>query len=439
MRLQTWREGMENNDSSGLSPDPSRWKFEFDWVVSYDQFIDSEGVVEIWVEALVENGRSTVSSSMITEILPFDYNDPKSSLNWVFQYANGRLATTEEQKALIELLEENSTLEDVVDMVIESSLSNDIATMTDLLAAQHIIFGTNLLWEEFAGVYEEWKEQFDQNANAALKDYIHTQISSTKYKYLYETLDINRSYIDRENFVQRHFLNKYGYNPTSVQKRHGSKKIEDLLVLDNLNFVGQEINVSSINLEDFNASINFIYQLVREPTERWGNQYLPFLINMKSKRQDYRDEVKTWLALDIFDDIVISQEARNNFLINSNGYEVILEELVSDRRFRQNFNLLWGNSTPVLNTENWKYEPWFGYFSDNNNIWLFSETIGWFWINKDVFMNHTNLESENERFIYRSTKSTSGRRSGTWSLLRFTREASGANAILIYDYNLNSY
>ena len=35
---------------------------------------------------------------------------------------------------------------------------------------------------------------------------------------------------------------------------------------------------------------------------------------------------------------------------------------------------------------------------------LFSDTMNWFWTNKEIFKNHPNLQFEEQRFIYRVRK-----------------------------------
>ena len=68
------------------------------------------------------------------------------------------------------------------------------------------------------------------------------------------------------------------------------------------------------------------------------------------------------------------------------------------------------------------------------HVWLYSESLGWFWINKEVFMNHPNLRDESERFIFRANTGRGGSRAASWSLLKVIEEQNGARSIQVHDY-----
>ena len=136
-----------------------------------------------------------------------------------------------------------------------------------------------------------------------------------------------------------------------------------------------------------------------------------------------------------------------------NSFNEALEGVLNDQSFKDNFNLLWDDSSVSSVSSSWKNEEWFGWFTDEtfpwiyhtdlgwlystsnsqNSIWFFSEELGWFWTNEDVFKDHSNL-TDNQRFIYRVRPASHGGWEGSWSLITLPTAGGGSSDILLYDY-----
>ncbi|MEK9772792.1 MAG: hypothetical protein VW576_04445, partial [Opitutae bacterium] len=72
--------------------------------------------------------------------------------------------------------------------------------------------------------------------------------------------------------------------------------------------------------------------------------------------------------------------------------------------------------------------------TSQKNIWLYSESIGWFWTSREIFKDHPNLSADNQRFIFRVRPRASSGWEGSWSLITLPAPGSGSSTIQIYDY-----
>ena len=142
-------------------------------------------------------------------------------------------------------------------------------------------------------------------------------------------------------------------------------------------------------------------------------------------------------------------------IMEGKAYEAKLKSLAEASFTLQQFNLLWEDSDELENFNDWKYEEWFGYFMDKNfpwiyhwdlgwlysvgtsqkNVWFYSDSIGWFWTNRETFKDHPNLTSEDQRFIYRIRQTENGGMEGSWSLVYLNpNESSSKKIIHLYNY-----
>jgi len=346
-------------------------------------------------------------------------------------------------------------LADTIDFVIDYSLGDTIDMMTDLIAAHHVIYGSyHSTQERLESDFEEWESVLSEKGG--IRNYIINELDSSSYSYSHGQLELygesqKEFYQNRKKFVDRHFKYKYGTNPSTVQSLQGTKKMWDFAEAQNF----------AEDQEDRHLIIaaDFIYNLVTEPTSPYGNGVVAFLHNMPSIRDQYRELAKSSIATRIEKESKAADAVEVNLSdLESRSYRRIIEETIEARGFKQRFNILWGDSASVPNTEFWKYEPWFGYFSDieypwiyhldlgwlyssgtsSMHVWLFSESLGWFWINRDVFMEHPNLRDESERFIFRANSGQGSSSLGAWSLLRIMTAEDGARSVQVHDYKPGS-
>jgi len=72
--------------------------------------------------------------------------------------------------------------------------------------------------------------------------------------------------------------------------------------------------------------------------------------------------------------------------------------------------------------------------TSQKNIWFYSQSMGWFWTNREIFKDHSNLTLDNQRFIYRVRVSANGGWEGSWSLVTLPSPSNGSAVIQLYDY-----
>ena len=144
--------------------------------------------------------------------------------------------------------------------------------------------------------------------------------------------------------------------------------------------VDQEAGDELIDFDNLSLLVatEFIYNLVTEPTIPYGNGSVAYLHKMESIRPAYRDLAKSSVASRIERESKANDSVDESLSDLSNrSYRRILEETIEDRGFKQRFNLLWGDSQPVPQTDMWKHEPWFGYFTDVEYPWIYHLDLGW--------------------------------------------------------------
>jgi hypothetical protein len=463
--LQHWSQSEESGlseeilasdlNATGVKIPPDRWDFRFKWLVNFKEFVDSFGKVDLLVVAVTDDGRQITSNLRQALVSEVRYEDGPSAASMIFTDIAKRSPTNDEVTNMLENLDANATLADTIDFVIDYSLGDTIDMMTDLIAAHHVIYGSyHSTQESLESDFEEWESVLSEKGG--IRNYIINELDSSSYSYSHGQLELygesqKEFYQNRKKFVDRHFKYKYGTNPSTVQSLQGTKKMWDFAEAQNF----------AEDQEDRHLIIaaDFIYNLVTEPTSPYGNGVVAFLHNMPSIRDQYRELAKSSIATRIEKESKAADAVEVNLSdLESRSYRRIIEETIEARGFKQRFNILWGDSASVPNTEFWKYEPWFGYFSDieypwiyhldlgwlyssgtsSMHVWLFSESLGWFWINRDVFMEHPNLRDESERFIFRANSSQGSSSLGAWSLLRIMTAEDGARSVQVHDYKPGS-
>ena len=443
-------------------PTVSTLEWNFDWNVSYKNFKDDlsshtsmaldDGslidVVEVDLKVIAvtkENATSGTQGRVITSKIKSAYVrklhilKPVSSSAMIYREMTGESPTDEVVRVLKASIPENADEKTMLEILVNYSIGEDLVPMADLAGAYAVLFGeAHFNTEEYFKEYDEWENN--------LLGYIRYQLQSLKYINKYGLIYSDRPqffgnregdyFANRKEFVSRHFKNKFGTLPSTMQYMKGAQLLWDARQAD-LN-------------DNLTPAVDYIYNLVLEPTISLGitgalkEPYLPF---MKSTRADYVDSARQYMALKLqTEDELQSTELSDNL-------DAALEAVLSDPSFKENFNLLWDESPSSNVSSSWKNEEWFGWFTDEtfpwiyhtdlgwlystsnsqNSIWFFSEQFGWFWTNKDTFKDHSNL-TENQRFIFRVRPGNYGGWEGSWSLVTLPSAGSGSSAIHLYDY-----
>ena len=60
-----------------------------------------------------------------------------------------------------------------------------------------------------------------------------------------------------------------------------------------------------------------------------------------------------------------------------NSFNEALEGVLNDQSFKDNFNLLWDDSSVSNVSSSWKNEEWFGWFTDETFPWIYHTDLGW--------------------------------------------------------------
>jgi len=452
-------------------PTVSTLEWNFDWNVSYKNFKDDlsshtsmaldDGslidVVEVDLKVIAvtkENATSGTQGRVITSetkpayVRVLDMNKPVSASSMIYKEMTGESPTDEVVRDLKAFIPENADEKTMLEILVNYSIGEDLVPMADLAGAYAVLFGeSHPTTESFEEDYEDY--------GGNLLGYIRDQLQSTRYVSRYGPIYSDRAqffgvregdyFANRTQFVTRHFINKYGFQPTVNQYTVGANKLW---------------NARQANLNDnLTPAVDFIYNLVIEPTRSLGlsgslkETYLPF---MNSARDQYLDTAKQFILLKNLqteDEGETEGEGGSRSRRLSDNLDAALEAVLSDPSFKENFNLLWDESPSSNVSSSWKNEEWFGWFTDEtfpwiyhtdlgwlystsnsqNSIWFFSEQFGWFWTNKDTFKDHSNL-TENQRFIFRVRPGNYGGWEGSWSLVTLPSAGSGSSAIHLYDY-----
>jgi len=308
----------------------------------------------------------------------------------------------------------------------------------DLLGANVVLYGEILSSANFRNESNIYQEEF----NSDLLSYIIDKLSSddpekrTGYGKIFD--DRNHLlgtiegdyYWNRINFVSFFFNNKYGRFPFTIQADTGAKKI----------WLARELG-------EVGAAADFIFNLVREPTTAavFGTP-ITYLPKMAAHREIWDTHVYNLLTDNDTNNRKVGQ-------IEMLNVDKIRRSFLNSSYYRQKLNLLWADSTKSEVSDSWKYEDWFGWFTDEafpwiyhtdlgwlysqsnsqNNIWFFSEQLGWFWTSEEIFKTPSSL-AEDQRFIFRVRAGNHGGWEGSWSLVTLPSEANDRDSIYLFDY-----
>ena len=240
-------------------------------------------------------------------------------------------------------------------------------------------------------------------------------------------------YRNRISFVNFFFKNKYGRLPFTIQANTGATKI----------WLARELG-------EVGAAADFIFNLVREPTIAaiYGSP-ITYLPNMAAHREIWDTHVYNLLNT-VDDSTEKNQRVGQIEMLN---VDKIRRSFLNSSYYRQKLNLLWADSTKSDVSDSWKYEDWFGWFTDEafpwiyhtdlgwlysqsnsqNNIWFFSEQLGWFWTSEEIFKTPSSL-AEDQRFIFRVRAGNHGGWEGSWSLVTLPSDANDRESIYLFDY-----
>jgi hypothetical protein len=439
-------EETENNNTF------NRVSFDFDWLVNYKLFKYEEGIVDLSVVVVTQEGRQISSLSERVLIKPLSLNDPCSSIAMYYMDITGEAP---DDSKLSEIFENITcdTMEEVLRGVVDLSIGADKEYMADLIAAYHVLFGEILTnTEYFFGEYEEWRDRLIADRALNLQAYIGEQIISGSYVSKYELIPNDSSFFfgtreganlnNRTTFVKRHFKNKYAVDATPLQYLQGAKKMWQ--------YAGEAAAANNFEMNR-QAAVDFIYNLAIETTEKVGlfnTITYPYINATKPLRDRYTEKASQMLFSKISKQNNISEEVDDP-----------VEEVLRSGSFRRRFNLLWEDSESYEEFAYWKHEEWLGHFMDETfpwiyhvdlgwlyssgtsqkNVWFYSPSLGWFWTNRETFSNHPNLTSKNQRFIYRTRTRSDGTQQGSWSLVTLPTSASGSAQFQLYDYGYSSF
>ena len=414
--LNEMQEGQTMLVPYDYDPSVSTFEWNFDWNVSYTIFKDDlvshtiypteDGdlidVVKVDLKVIAVTkanlpagikGRVLTSDTKPSFVRVLDLNKPASATAMIYKKITGNSPTDSTVRDFKSSINESTGQREMLEFVVNYSIGADLVPMSDLIGANQVIFGETFVPDLFYSEYDEW----GNDLVGFIRDSLHS-------------------------------INQYA---------SGAKKMWDAKRAD--------------LYDNLSPAADFIYNLVVEPTKLIGitgsakQTYLP---HMKSTRQDYVDSAKQFILLKFLDDE--NDETQRRLKENFNQ---ALEGVLADPSFKNNFNLLWGDSISNEISESWKFEDWFGWFNDEtfpwiyhtdlgwlysqsnsqNSIWFYSEQFGWFWTNQYFFMNHPNL-TEDQRFIFRVRAGNHGGWEGSWSLVTLPSEANGRDSIYLFDY-----
>ena len=386
----------------------------------------------------------TTNGSKRALINKLDYMEPKSTVAMLYHDVIGESPSSVDVLNMVQDINETTPLEDVLDVVVTYAMKDKLEFMSDIIGAHKAIFGVDHpTLDAFEEDFSEYENMIGNTREARLRAYISDKLTSNLYLQKYGEIQDMTSEREgdslevRDRFVSLHFVNKYGRDPTTSQRLRGAK------------IVWQNLQASAAANPSLDAATSFIIGLVTEPTTIVGRNTLQFLPGMERHETIYSNQAK----LNVITRVVDQSRTSQNILSESN-YQQSLRRIISETSFRQKFNLLWSASSTVDDFGFWKNEAWFGHFMDynfpwifhenfgwlyssgtsQNNIWFYSDSLGWFWTNQDIFKDHPNLTSDKQRFVFRVKPGTNGYWEGSWSLLTLQNPNDSTENIIIYDY-----
>ena len=438
------------------NPFSNRLQWTFEWFVNFKQFKDDFGLVDLKVVGITEEGRQITSAIKRVYIRELSITDPKSTLAMFWMDVTGEILNPARLEEILGVVN-TSSIQSIIDSIVNLTNQGEYEYMADLISAYQVLFGEyHSSSVTFYVHYNSWGEQIRNNRSVGLLAYITDQLSSIKYTNKYGSIPNDKPHFfgtveginfnNRRDFVSRHWLNKYGNQPTVMQYMAGAKKMWD--------YAGGSAAATNYAMNRM-AAADFVFNLTTEPTVKYGitgSITQPYITGMGSNtnRSLFLDRAKQYALgnagsfANIFEDVMQASGSTSQKML-----EVIEEDPALIRRF----NLLWEDSTSLA-FDYWKYEDWFGHFMDEKypwiyhvdlgwlyshgtsqrNIWFYSETMGWFWTNREIFTDHPNLNADNQRFIYRVRPSAGGGWEGSWSLVTLPTSDSGSSVIELYDY-----
>ena len=438
----------------------NRITFNFEWLVNYKLFKDAGGKVELRVIGITADGRQIISPTKTTYILPLDYSNPVSIAAMILSDLTGEPPSDEVLKEILPQV--NTTdLESVITAVVELSIKGEIEHMADLVASYHVLYGEYPDPNVFDTIYIANREAMLENRALTLQAYIESEFTSIKYTSRYGIIPNDTAHFfgrlegtnlsTRTDFVKRHYKNKYGVEASFLQSLQGAQKMWD--------FAGGAAAADNY-LMNRSAAANFIFNLATEPIEKVGllSTNLTYLNGMSSLRSTYLDKAKQYPIAQATNMHELGSSAEETVTSDESSGRLV-KVIVDDPAFKRRFNLMWEDSAKIDGLEFWKHEDWFGHFMDEKypwiyhadlgwlyshgtsqkNVWLYSHSIGWFWTNREIFKDHPNLTTDNQRFIFRVRPQSTGEWEGSWSLVTLPGQGNGSNAIQVYDYGYNPF
>ena len=448
-----------NVENNNMFSNRLQWTFE--WFVNFKQFKDDFGIVDLQVVGITEEGRQITSALKRVYIRELSLSDPKSTVAMFWTDITGEILNYDRLEEILAVVN-TSSIQSIIDSIVSYINQGEYEYMADLISAYYTLYAEYFSSSvTFYGHYNEWSEQIKNNRMEGLIAYITDQLGSNKYTNKYGNIPNDQAYFfgtveginfnNRKNFVIRHWSNRYGLQPTVMQYMAGAKKMWD--------YAGGAAAATNYAMNRA-AAADFIFNLTTEPVEKYGitgSIIQPYISGMGSNtnRSLYLDRAKQYVLgnsgsfANVVEDVMQASETSSQKMLQ------VIEE---DPNLKRRFNLLWEDSE-ILGFDYWKYEEWFGHFMDEKypwiyhvdlgwlyshgttqrNIWFYSDSMGWFWTNREIFNDHPNLNSDNQRFIYRVRLRAGGGWEGSWSLVTLPEQGSGSSAIQLYDYGYNPF
>ena len=371
--------------------------YNFDWLANYDEYSQSNGIVNF----AATGGNPQISSNIesVTIPKPIPWLDEESAAGSIFSDITGDGASLQELNQFTQI-SSSSSKDFATDFInwVGGSKSSIISDRIDIIASYHIALGTlhsnySRLMEDFSqiGLSDTW-----------LKDYVNSILTSPEYlgkfnsvPYLvgsYGSANIENFDLNRINFVRRCFKNKFGVEPSSAQAFQGSRRmlffwqsfeqdyweIQGIIPLD-MQLKDSPPRRDTVEPSNYGAgecAVDFVYNLARELPFENG---FPFIQSTSGLRDTYY--MNALFLFSIFKTSVAEfSQSEINKILQLNSIDA-LNSILSDYRYTSRFNYLWLNSPGLENMNStissWKNEEWFGTFMDKYYPWIYHSSLGW--------------------------------------------------------------
>jgi Tol biopolymer transport system component len=291
-----------------------------------------------------------------------------------------------------------------------------VSDRIDIVAAHRVVYGS---WHDDYDSFENDANNYISiSSNTAgdvaepfwLKTYIDFLLASPKYtfKYVrvphlvgsYYSSNIINYQDSRYQFINRHFVNKFGNPPSFQQRLQASYKMLQwwstfeptywelangvkTIVANGGSVQDGQKDRRDYRLDTFvspyksgEIAVDLIYNLALETEFRAG---VPYILSTSSLRDSHFKIVALMHLLwqrniGVITDVELAAYSKLPTID-------AIKKLLADSRYTSRFNIIWSNSSSLgAEFPNWKNEDWFGNFMDASFPWIYHEDLGWIYI-----------------------------------------------------------